>query len=566
VLKKLKDIPFKIQTASLKERREVVEEIRNVLSTPGITEPAVRFVCRLLVLTLHRYRDSTSQSYIKSLVAYLATTHREWTLKALLPVLLEISEQLKNTASSKSICQSGLYALRWSTVLIEGAIKASEENGVDYNTLVISQANLLAAITAYGDHRKSDKAYSMLHTTWVTIGKAKLSKWIEVLLATPPDSGPQICVTFSILCRHLQQIGEGETIEKHKSIISVKSRPNANYIKGCHDLLSQLNSGDVRDALLPALHKAMLRSPETIVQAVGQVFASLNVELDGLAVDIGKSLIASGKLTSSEDKIAVLNGVGCLRALPVHGAERVALFNEVASQLARVLDSESHERTLCVALDTLQRWTAGLGTTLPDKLLDIFKKNLSAKSTTQAVRTMYMSMVAAGVRACGASPAQAAALQPVLSKAVDKAAQQPLQHLVVSEGICAMLGLVQLEAGGSGQWAALAHVLLHDRVLAAAGDEGGVAMQNSVGKLPKCCQRTKLAGLQSIRVIEEVKALLAKEDRVLIARNLALKLNEVLEEGKVFSGKEKTPTDEKGAGEVTGKMILDCVQALCSFK
>lgn len=76
-----------------------------------------------------------------------------------------------------------------------------------------------------------------------------------------------------------------------KSVISVKSRPNANYIKGCHDLLSQLNSGDVRDALLPALHKAMLRSPETIVQAVGQVFASLNVELDGLAVDIGKSLI-----------------------------------------------------------------------------------------------------------------------------------------------------------------------------------------------------------------------------------------------------------------------------------
>lgn len=76
-----------------------------------------------------------------------------------------------------------------------------------------------------------------------------------------------------------------------KSVISVKARPNANYIKGCHDLLRQLGPGEVRDALLPALHKAMLRSPETIVQAVGEVFASLNVELDGLAVDIGKSLI-----------------------------------------------------------------------------------------------------------------------------------------------------------------------------------------------------------------------------------------------------------------------------------
>lgn len=77
-----------------------------------------------------------------------------------------------------------------------------------------------------------------------------------------------------------------------------------------------------------------------------------------------------------------------------------------------------------------------------------------------------------------------------------------------------------------------------------------------------------LSPIKTVRTsaVEEVKALLANEDRVLIARNLALKLNEVLEEGKVFNTKEKTPTDDKAAGEVTGKMILDCVQALCSFK
>ncbi|KAJ8723024.1 hypothetical protein PYW07_004204 [Mythimna separata] len=645
VLKKLKDIPFKIQTASLKGRREVVEEIRNVLSTPGITEPAVRFVCRLLVVTLHRYRDSTSQSYVKGLVAHLAATHREWTLKGLLPVLLEVSEQLKNTASSKSICQSGLYALRWSTVLVDGTIKATEENGVDYNSLVLSQANLLAAIIAYGDHRKNDKAFSMLHTSWVSIGKEKLSKWLDVLLAIPPDSGPHICVTFSIICRHLQQIGDGSTIEQHKtkmlesftkSVISVKARPNANYIKGCHDLLRQLGAGEVRDALLPALHKAMLRSPETIVQAVGEVFANLNVELDGLAVDIGKSLIvnlhskdewvrgealcalerlaarcsqaaaarallthafaeyngASGKLTSSEDKIAVLQGVSTLRALPLRGAERLALFDEVAAQLARVLDSESHERTLCVALDTLQKWTVGLDAPLPDKILDIFKKNLSAKSTTQNVRTSYVSMACVCVRSCGAAPQHAAALQPVLLKAVEKAQQQPLQHLVVSEGICAMLGLTLLDTARelpskAGVWGALVHpdkhVLLHDRVLTAASDDVLIQVvllcrtvlenyqsvaseQNS--PVYRAFILVLLSPSKAVRstAIEEVKALLAKEDRVLLARHLALKLNEVLEEGKVFSGKEKSPTDEKGGGEVTGKMILDCIHALCSFR
>lgn len=76
-----------------------------------------------------------------------------------------------------------------------------------------------------------------------------------------------------------------------KSLISVKSRPNANYIRGCVDLLRLLDRAELHEALLPALQKAMLRSPETIVQAVGEVLANLEMNLDGVAVDIGKSLI-----------------------------------------------------------------------------------------------------------------------------------------------------------------------------------------------------------------------------------------------------------------------------------
>lgn len=78
-----------------------------------------------------------------------------------------------------------------------------------------------------------------------------------------------------------------------------------------------------------------------------------------------------------------------------------------------------------------------------------------------------------------------------------------------------------------------------------------------------------LSPVKAVRTvaIEEAKSLLAKEDRASIARNLVLKLNEVLEEGKIFVSKEKTPPEEKEKGpEVTGKMILECVQALCSYK
>lgn len=94
-----------------------------------------------------------------------------------------------------------------------------------------------------------------------------------------------------------------------KSLISVKSRPNANYIRACADLLHLLQKADVQETLLPALHKSMLRSPETIIQAVGVVVENLDVHVDGIAVEIGKSLI--GECSNVRSQL-------CSKSLSIH--------------------------------------------------------------------------------------------------------------------------------------------------------------------------------------------------------------------------------------------------------
>lgn len=141
-------------------------------------------------------------------------------------------------------------------------------------------------------------------------------------------------------------------------------------------------------------------------------------------------------------------------------------------------------RVSCIYLKRLLRHCCVDCDCATSRYLQMFgnlQKNLSAKSTTQAVRCAYVSLVSHALRHCRPAPAQRAALAPTLARAVEKAAQQPLQHLVVSEGICAMLGLVLLDEsrelpGKAALWAALAHVdrqvLLHDRVLSAASDDG----------------------------------------------------------------------------------------------
>lgn len=78
-----------------------------------------------------------------------------------------------------------------------------------------------------------------------------------------------------------------------------------------------------------------------------------------------------------------------------------------------------------------------------------------------------------------------------------------------------------------------------------------------------------LSPIKAVRTaaISEVKELLAKQDRIVMAKYLALKLNEVLDEGKMLGSKEKTPTaDDKNTCEVTGKIILDSIHAICAFK
>lgn len=81
-------------------------------------------------------------------------------------------------------------------------------------------------------------------------------------------------------------------------------------------------------------------------------------------------------------------GAAALSQLNVSAEDRTQLFNEAVAQISRVLESESHERTLCVAIDALKTWLDGLTTTLPDKILDIFKVSAFNYSVDGAVNVL----------------------------------------------------------------------------------------------------------------------------------------------------------------------------------
>jgi uncharacterized membrane protein len=72
----------------------------SVIFVTGITEGIIRGICKILQLALPRYRDSTSQFYIRNLIIALVKQHGDWTMKHLTSTLSDIAAAHKNLVST----------------------------------------------------------------------------------------------------------------------------------------------------------------------------------------------------------------------------------------------------------------------------------------------------------------------------------------------------------------------------------------------------------------------------------------------------------------------------------
>nr|CAD7442358.1 unnamed protein product [Timema bartmani] len=393
--KALRDLPIRIQTASRKERYDVLHNVEAVLSNPGISESIVRGLCKVLQLTLPRYRDSTSQSYVKSVIISLVKQHGDWTIKHLTASLTDIAVSHCHLIPTKNTSQSGLYALSWSCLLIEHGLNNCSDNAkAEFQRLVDAQAVLLSVVAAAGVGRNTAKAYKILSTMWKSV---KGSEELYSNALTNAEPSAHIVVFGSYLIRYLSEIKRTELIAKYKPslldifikvAISCKNKPALYIVKESEPLLKHVTHEEFKQFLLPAMQKAMLRNPEIILECVGNVMLGLSLDLSQYAQDIGKSLVANlhskedlardesvaacrslalqcsdsgalegllhhlfdvfhgseGKLTVATHKISVLDGAGNLSYNAVTGSSVQKLASSAADHFIKVLDTEVVKR------------------------------------------------------------------------------------------------------------------------------------------------------------------------------------------------------------------------------
>ncbi|KAI4488580.1 hypothetical protein M0802_011470 [Mischocyttarus mexicanus] len=632
--KALKDLPNRIQTASKKERREILQNVVDVLSNPSINDKIVYGICKVLSLTLHRYKDTASQSYVKNVITKLLAEQPEATVKHMTSVIAEQATWHKNVVSTLNTSLTAYLALKWSTLVILHGINKNFENCTDLAKLIEAQANLSAASLASMDKKMSYKTYALLAHEWSSVKDIEI-KYVETLVKLEIGNG--VIVLASLLTKYLVNTKKSELIEQLKKnvidtfikvTISSKKKPDLYVVDTAVPLLRRMSHEEFKVQLLPALQKAMLRNPEIIIESVGHILSGLSLDLSQYSQDICKGLFANlhskedlvreeavgacrrlarqcsdttalenllaslfavfhgseGKLTVVTHKISVLQGAGNLSYNAASGSSVQRLAETACEHFIKVLETEVHEKTLIHALDMMALWSNKFTNSIPQSVIDAFKKGIAAKTSTAAVRTAYIKLFFS-------TPVDSysGTIAPILTQAITRAIQQSSQPMAVTEGLVASYLLLKFVLADLVEndkqtilWNAIdEQIFFSEKFLTTCGDDTLYHLMllcerlitefvdrlnekalNGIHRAIVACSTAPKSAIRK-RCCPLIKKVLTGLSTYAPVEALLIEFNKFLKNIKIKIENDKD-NKEDTYGEITGRSLADGLLAICS--
>uniref|UniRef100_A0A672L752 GCN1 activator of EIF2AK4 n=1 Tax=Sinocyclocheilus grahami TaxID=75366 RepID=A0A672L752_SINGR len=550
----LKRFAVKVTSSSVKERKEILEELKECVKGKDLPEPAIKGLCKLFYLTLHRYRDAASRRALLSVIEVLVHSQPDAIATNLPPGLLSCGVVSKGMMPGKSTASGACCALPWTCLIVRTVFpSADKREGANWKKLVEVQSLLLAEAVggASGNALKSiSKRFNKL---WTEVNPGLVDQYMSTLLcldqsfASVPLLG--LCVDF---CSAQRDIA---TINKHKAafldlymktVLMSKTRPHQHILSG--SMLRHMSHAEFKEQLLPTLQKALLRSPENSMQSES-----------------------------------------CSHHA-VSGSSSQSLSSSVAVMFIPYLQQEVHEGTLVHAVSVLSQWTSRFTVDVPSVLREWFKKAFTLKTSTSPVRHAYLFCLCSGD-----ALNQAVDFLPLLIQTVEKAAAQNTQHSLLSEGVAASVLLCRLSVLDSVPEAKLASfwnlILDEKKPLFTTEKFLSQASEEALCTILLLCERlfldqpqrlnnskmyhqaTVMALLSRLwhvrkRAQQTVKKLLSSLGGSSLAHGLLGELRVVINKHKILPSDvvymETSELTEIGRSYIAPRILLDALSVICS--
>ncbi|XP_067680434.1 stalled ribosome sensor GCN1-like [Haliotis asinina] len=491
----LKKFAQNVTISSTKDRISILQDVARLAAETDLPEAAVKGIFKFLVFALGKYRDGRSRHAVLTLIQVLAKKSPDVVIKNLQSVLSPAGEAMKNTViPCRSSSGEALMGLSWTCEALRVVMKS--EKGLSQQELkemVSVQVLLVFGALADGNKAIDKSAYRKMCRVWKCVPGS--AEQYAQALESLEVSMHNLC-TVALLFKYLVATKDQATIDKHKErfvedylkvVLASRTRPPVHVLESCHEILRHVTHADFKGQILPATQKCMLRSPEICLQTMSYMIAGVKLDLSQYSQDLAKLLGtqliskdermrqtaqaaiknlakqisdpeaaeklvthffgvlngSEGKLTVADQKLSVLQGVGSLFYNTVSGSTSLQnLSITVTEFFLTTLQQEVHEGTLVHALAMLSLWCTKFYTVVPDKLMQWFKKGITLKTTTSAVRNAYILCMNASFH--GDTLLKATEVIPILIQTLDKAHKQPTQSQIVTEAVSAACLLVRL--------------------------------------------------------------------------------------------------------------------------
>ncbi|KAF5929238.1 hypothetical protein HPG69_019259 [Diceros bicornis minor] len=343
----LKRFAGKVTTASVKERREILSELGKCVAGKDLPEGAVKGLCKLFCLTLHRYRDAASRRALQAAIQQLAEAQPEATAKNLLHSLQSSGIGSKAGVPSKSSGSAALLALSWTCLLVRIVFPLrAKRQGDIWNKLVEVQCLLLLEVLG-GSHKHAvDGAVKKLTKLWKE-NPGLVEQYLSAILSLEPNQN--YAAMLGLLVQFCTSHKEMDVVNQHKAsrltggkegelvlawwpqllvsseacwfshmrpwpftmsalldfymknILMSKVKPQKYLLDNCAPLLRYMSHSEFKDLILPTIQKSLLRSPENVVETISSLLVSVTLDLSQYALDIVKGL--SGQLKSNSPRL-----------------------------------------------------------------------------------------------------------------------------------------------------------------------------------------------------------------------------------------------------------------------
>uniref|UniRef100_W8CCK9 Translational activator GCN1 n=1 Tax=Ceratitis capitata TaxID=7213 RepID=W8CCK9_CERCA len=490
----LRDLPNRVLSVSYDERTNLFYNVAAVLDNPGMNESIIKGICKVIGTTLTKYKDSASQLLVRNLIVDIIKQHHDVAIIHMTTVIKTILSKELSKLPPQKCAKFSLIALGWTDLIIRNGTSNSNVYKTEYPKLVEYQSILYQHILLSCNIRIVEMAEKIFFDSWLN------SYIFDMCFSTMLTKEPahSVIILIMLLIRFERRHSDNKEYDiKYKSklleyfvkgVITSKIKPHNSVINACRPLLIDLSQEDFKENLFPVLLKSILRSPEVAIYTMGNIIHHINIDLSEYTSSFGKVILqnlyckddvtrkesletlkelsqkcttiesveyllrgifdilngVNGKVTVTEYRINLIQGAGYLSFNSISIQEESVILQLAVDFFSKALITEIQEKVICHTLDMFSLWMVKFVGELPKSIVDIFKRGLDLKTTTQPVRVAYLQWFLAGLQ--NAKLYQGFNFSPLLLSMVEKGLQSPIQIPLLCEAVCAAGVIMQTES------------------------------------------------------------------------------------------------------------------------